>query len=90
LIYLSFRFADLNEDPASFELQLVAIFHVSSLQPVRVAYQVRLEVIDHNTFVKGVEAEQAILPAFRLSTYVMCVEAGKEVNGGGVLIGGSG
>ena len=56
LVDLPFSFADLNEKSASLKLQLVAFLYRSSFQPVCITDQVRMEVIDHGTFVESMES----------------------------------
>lgn len=57
---------------------------------MKIAHEVPLVIEDHNPFVEGMVADEAILPAFGFAAEVVGVEAAEADDGGGVLGGRDG
>jgi hypothetical protein len=72
----SHTLANLNQRPL-IQLHLVAVLYLIVGPPVVIANVVPGFIVDHDAFVKRVVSEIAIVPAFRLSTQIMCVETAK-------------
>ena len=83
------RLAHLNQD-TFIQLQLVAILDHLLLSPMQIANEISLVIKDHDAFVEGVVAEEAILPAFGFATEIVGVKAAESDDGRGVLGWGDG
>lgn len=76
LVRLAGGLSDLDDNPFV-ELQLITILDWLRLSPMVIANPVPRLIVDHNPLVEAMIFGESILPSFRLSAQVECVEASK-------------
>ena len=84
-LYGTYPLRDLDHDGTFLKGHLIALLKVVAAGPVKVAEEISRNIVDHDTLVESVVAQEAILPSLLLSPEVVRVQAVEFMDRGSIL-----
>jgi hypothetical protein len=67
--------SNLHDDTILLQCHLVAVLERSNFFPVRISDEIARHIVDHDTLVECMKAEEAVLPSLLLPADIMSIEA---------------